>query len=128
MSAQRRIVRLLVLLVEDDPVIRWASADMLCDAGFQVIEACDADEALAILRARSDVRVLFTDIDMPGSIDGLELAHAARELCPAMRILVTSGKSAPSPRAMPQHGRFIDKPYAPEQIIGDIGRMFAAQA
>jgi DNA-binding NtrC family response regulator len=120
--------KLLILLVEDDPIIRWASSDMLCEEGFCVIEAGDADSALSILHARSDVRVLFTDIDMPGSIDGLELAHKARKLWPELRILVTSGKKAPGQRAMPRDGRFIDKPYAREQIARDIGRMFEAQA
>jgi DNA-binding NtrC family response regulator len=124
----RAIGKLLILLVEDDPVIRWASADMLCEEGFCVIEAGDADSALLILHARSDVRVLFTDIDMPGSIDGLELANEARKLWPALRILVTSGKRAPGQRAMPRDGRFIDKPYAREQVVRDIGCMFEAQA
>ena len=124
----RAIGKLLILLVEDDPIIRWASSDMLCEEGFCVIEAGDADSALLILHARSDVRVLFTDIDMPGSIDGLELAHKARKLWPELRILVTSGKRAPGQRAMPRDGRFIDKPYAREQIVRDIGRMFEAQA
>ena len=70
------------------------------------------------------LRVLFTDVDMPGSIDGLELARIAHALWPKLRILVTSGKNAP--RALPEHGRFVGKPYVHEQIVRDIGRLLAA--
>ena len=126
MDAHLRIAKPVVLIVEDEPIIRWASADMLTDSGFDVIEARDADEALSVLRSRDDVRVLFTDIDMPGSIDGLELAAIAHALWPKLRILVTSGKSVPSPRALPEFGRFVGKPYAQEQIVRDIGRLLAA--
>lgn len=120
--------QIVVLIVEDEPIIRWAGADMLREAGFDVVEAVGADEALRILQAREDVCVLFTDVDMPGSIDGLELAHAARRLRPSLCILVTSGKSALDAHALPQHGRFVDKPYAQERIVRDIGRLLAPQA
>ena len=126
MDAHRAIPNPVVLLVEDEPIIRWASADMLTDAGFDVVEARDADEALSVLRSRPDVCVLFTDVDMPGSIDGLELARIAHALWPKLCILVTSGKSAPAPRALPEFGRFVGKPYVQEQIVRDIGRLLTA--
>jgi CheY-like chemotaxis protein len=126
MDAHRRIAKPVVLIVEDEPVIRWSSADMLSDAGFEVIEARNADEALSVLRSRDDVRVLFTDVDMPGSIDGLELARVAHALWPKLRILVTSGKNAPALRALPENGSFVGKPYVQEQIVRDIGRLLAA--
>lgn len=122
-SNPKDILQRLVLIVEDEPMIRWSGADMLREAGFDVIEAGGADDALTILHAHR-VGVLFTDVDMPGSINGLELAHIARGLWPALRILVTSGKCKPGPAAMPKHGRFVDKPYAQERIVRDIGAMF----
>lgn len=126
MTAQSRLIRPLVLLVEDDPLLRWASAEALAQAGFDVIEAPDAHAALAVLQNRDDVSVLFTDIEMPGLMDGLELARRARELWPALRILVTSGRGAPPPRTLPARGRFVGKPYAQEEIVRDIDRLLAA--
>jgi CheY-like chemotaxis protein len=126
MTAPSPQARPLVLLVEDDPLLRWASAETLTQAGFDVIEAADAHAALAILQGRDDVRVLFTDIEMPGLMDGLELARRARELWPALRILVTSGRAAPPPRTLPARGRFVGKPYAQDEIVRDIDRLLAA--
>jgi CheY-like chemotaxis protein len=126
MDERPRHIRPLVLLVEDDPLIRWASAEALNQAGFGVIEAADAQAAFAILQSRSDVSVLFTDVEMPGRMDGLELARRARELWPALRILVTSGRGAPPALTLPARGRFVSKPYAQDEIVRDIGRLLAA--
>jgi CheY-like chemotaxis protein len=115
-----------VLLVEDDSLLRWASAEALAQAGFDVIEAADAHTALVTLQSRDDVSVLFTDIEMPGMMDGLELARRARDLWPALRILVTSARSAPPARTLPARGRFVGKPYAQDEIVRDIDRMLAA--
>jgi len=126
MNAQRATPRPVILLVEDDPFIRWESADALRQAGFAVLEAADADSAMAILQSRGDVSLLFTDVEMPGVIDGLELARRARDMWPTLRILVTSGRGAPPERTLPVRGRFVSKPYAQEEILRDIDRMLAA--
>jgi CheY-like chemotaxis protein len=110
MNAQRATPRPVILLVEDDPFIRWESADALRQAGFAVLEAADADSAMAILQSRGDVSLLFTDVEMPGVIDGLELARRARDMWPTLRILVTSGRGAPPERTLPVRGRFVSKP------------------
>jgi CheY-like chemotaxis protein len=115
-----------VLIVEDDPLIRWSGADTLAEAGFDVIEAGGAEEALAILEGRNDVLVLFTDVDMPGRFDGLELARIAHDRWPWMHIIVASGRRQPGDRQMPDNGRFVAKPYAPEQIARDIDALLAA--
>ena len=121
-----RALRPTVLIVEDDPLIRWSGAETLADAGFDVLEAASADEALEVLEARDDIHVLFTDIDMPGRLDGLELARIAHQRWPWMRIIVASGRREPQHRRMPQNGVFISKPYAPEEIVRDIDAMLAA--
>jgi CheY-like chemotaxis protein len=107
----------LVLVVEDDPLVRVFGADVLEDAGFAVIEAGDAEEALHILEARSDVRVVFTDIEMPGSLNGLGLAWRIRELWPEIHVLITSGRHVPSLDEMPREDRFVPKPYAPGTLV-----------
>ncbi len=90
------------------------------DAGFEVIEAANADEAIRILENRSDIRVVFTDIHMPGSIDGLKLAHAVRDRWPPIKIIVTSGHGLVSKDDLPAGGRFFAKPYDSAQITDTI--------
>jgi CheY-like chemotaxis protein len=107
MSSPKHFV---VLLVDDEPLIRLLAADSLQDAGFDVAEAGSADEALAVLRSRSDVGLLFTDINMPGELDGLELAELVHRSWPVVKLLVTSGKGLRAP--LPDDGRFLCKPYS----------------
>src|SRR5205807_8115222 len=82
----------VVLIVEDEFLIRMATAEAIRDAGFNVLEAADADEAVAILEGRTDIRVVFTDIHMPGSMDGAKLAHAIRHRWPSVQVMATSGR------------------------------------
>lgn len=98
----------LVLIVEDEPLVRELAGVAISEAGFEILEAADADEALRILEARDDVGVLCTDVDMPGSVNGLELVRIVHEKWPAMRLVVTSGRA---PAAVPDDGRFLLKPY-----------------
>jgi CheY-like chemotaxis protein len=105
-----------VLIVEDEPLIRMGAVEIIEDAGFEVIEAPGADEAVRILECRSDIRVVFTDIHMPGSMDGLKLAHAIRHRWPPIRIIVTSGRGLIAQRDLPEGGRFFVKPYNSIQI------------
>jgi len=83
--------RPVVLLVEDELLLRMDAAAMVAEAGFEVVEAGDADEAIVILESRRDIRIVFTDIQIPGSMDGLKLANAIRGRWPPIRIVATSG-------------------------------------
>jgi CheY-like chemotaxis protein len=106
----------VVLIVEDETLIRWGAVKMAEDAGFEVLEAANADEAIEILESRNDIRVVFTDIHMPGSMDGLKLAHAVRHRWPPIKIIVTSGRQMPIEHDIPEGGLFFPKPYNPFQI------------
>src|SRR5438445_12768244 len=86
----------VVLVVEDEMLLRMRAVDMVEDAGFTSVEAVDADEAVAILESRSDIALLFTDIQMPGSMDGLVLAHAVHDRWPPIQILLVSGQFRPA--------------------------------
>lgn len=100
----------IVLVVEDEPGVRMLAIDSLEEAGITVVEAGNADEALEILKARSDVGVLFTDVNMPGSLDGLQLAELVHSRWPDIKLVVTSGRALE--RAVPDAGAFLGKPYA----------------
>jgi CheY-like chemotaxis protein len=114
-SASRRPV---VLIVEDEFLLRGDAADMITAAGFEAIEAAGADEAIEILEARRDIAVVFTDIQMPGSMDGLKLACAVRKRWPPIKIVATSGHAHVRETDLPEGGRFLRKPYSPMQITG----------
>jgi CheY-like chemotaxis protein len=111
------VKRPVVLVVEDDFLIRMHAAEMIADAGFDVVEAASADEAIAILEDRLDITVVFTDIQMPGSMDGLKLAAAIRGRWPPIKIVATSGFVNVRQDDLPGGGRFLPKPYSPEQIV-----------
>jgi CheY-like chemotaxis protein len=108
----------VVLIVEDEPLVRVGAVRMIEDAGFEVIEAANADEAIRILEIRRDIGVVFTDVQMPGSMDGLKLAHAVRDRWPPIKIIVTSGHVMPTEQNIPEGARFFAKPYNKEQISG----------
>lgn len=110
----------LVLIVEDEPLVRELAGVAISEAGFEVVEAADADEALEILEARSDVGVLCTDVDMPGSLNGLELARIVHERWPAMRLVVTSGRA---PADVPDDGRFLRKPYTLDALAETVAKV-----
>jgi CheY-like chemotaxis protein len=110
----------VVLLVEDEPLVRMVAADVLYEAGYRVLEAADADEALEILSVRPDVRVLVTDVKMPGEIDGIKLAHIVAKRWPQMSILVTSGHAQPGAGDLPGGALFLEKPYYPSQLTGAV--------
>src|SRR4051794_11667364 len=108
--------RPLVLIVEDEFLIRTHAAEVISDAGFEVIEASNADEAIIILESRRDIRVVFTDIRMPGSMDGLKLAHAVRDRWPPVHILATSAQYAFQEGDLPTGAVFFPKPYSPGKV------------
>ena len=106
----------VILLVEDEVLVRMVAADVLSDAGFTVLESTNAEEALRLLETRSDVQVLFTDVNMPGALDGLGLAQIVHERAPTIGILIGSGRIRPCPGELPPGVRFIPKPYAPSAL------------
>lgn len=108
----------VVLVVEDDAILRMYAVEMIEEAGFKVTEAQDADEAIKLLESRTDIRIIFTDIDMPGSMNGLKLAHAVAHRWPPIRIIATSGHFKVREGDLPDGGRFIPKPYRQHQVIG----------
>jgi two-component system, response regulator PdtaR len=104
-----------VLVVEDEVLIRDLVAEDLQEAGFTVVVAKSADHAIAILEARQDIHLLFTDIEMPGSINGLKLAAAVRDRWPPVHIIITSGKLRPL--EIPANALFIAKPYLGKNVV-----------
>ncbi len=106
-----------VLIVEDEPLVRLDIADYLSREGFEVHEAANADDALNILEVTSDIRILFTDIDMPGSMDGLALSAAVRDRWPPVQIIVTSGHRFVDMHDLPSGSLFFAKPYRPPDVI-----------
>jgi CheY-like chemotaxis protein len=123
LSALRRPV---VLIVEDEFLLRMNAAEMVGDAGFNVVEAGNADDAIAILEGRPDIRIVFTDIQMPGSMDGLKLARFVRGRWPPIKIVATSGFVSLGKGDLPEGSRFLPKPYRPEQIVAALREMIAA--
>lgn len=118
----------LVLVVDDEPLVRMTAADELEEAGFQVLEATNADEALKVLEARSDeVQVLFTDVNMPGSMDGIALAERVYERWPQVLLLISSGYALPRPEDIPDHGHFMPKPYRGATLVRHITEMMQTQ-
>src|ERR1700679_264493 len=108
--------RHVVLIVEDEFLLRMNAAEMISEAGFDVVEAANADEAIAILEARPDIHVVFTDVQMPGSMDGLKLAGFVRGRWPPKKIVAPSGWVGVGKDDLPKGSRFLTKPYHLAQI------------
>ena len=115
----------VVLIVEDEPLLRLAAVDMIEGAGFEVVEASDATQAVLILESRPDIRIVFTDIDMPHGMDGLKLAAAIRDRWPPIHIIVTSGHLVPPMTHLPADSLFFPKPYRENEIIAAMRKMAA---
>ena len=112
--------RQVVLIVEDEPLVRMLAVEIVEKAGFVALEAADADEAVALLESRPDISLLFTDINMPGSMDGLKLAHAVRDRWPPVKILRVSGQVPPWRADLPPNSRFIGKPYRAVVMVEEL--------
>ena len=110
-----------ILVVEDEPLLRLFNADMLTDAGFDVVEACDAAEALRLLESVSGIRVVFTDVEMPGALDGFALAERIETRWPQIGVVVTSGRRYPNRSFAAPARRFVPKPFRPAQVVEVIG-------
>jgi CheY-like chemotaxis protein len=114
--------RPVILIVEDESLPRIDAVEFAEASGYAVVEAANADEAIRILESRNDIRIVFTDIHMPGSMYGLKLAQAVRERWPPIKLVVTSGQTRPSPGDLPAGAPFVPKPYRPQ----DVTRTFRA--
>ena len=106
----------VILIVEDEELIRMDAADMIRDLGFEVLEAANADQAIALLEGDLDISAVFSDVQMPGSMNGLALVAAIRDRWPPVALIVTSGQVRPPASALPSGARFVPKPYAPFQL------------
>jgi two-component system, response regulator PdtaR len=113
----------LILVVEDDALLRMVAADTLEENGFGVVEAANADAALKLLETRDDVRLLFTDIQMPGSCDGMDLARQVHARWPNILLVITSGQIKPTEAEIPDHGHFLGKPYREKDLLGEMNDM-----
>ena len=115
-----------VLIVEDEPLIRMGTVYLLRDADFEVYEAGSADAAIALLELHKEIRLIFTDVDMPGSMDGLKLAQYVRGRWPPVKIIVTSGHIKVTEDSLPAGALFMSKPYDPAEITHKVREMIAA--
>jgi DNA-binding response OmpR family regulator len=106
-----------ILVVEDEALIRLWVADILEENGFSVLEAKDADAALKLLESRRDVKLLFTDVQMPGTLNGMELAREVHARWPHILLVITSGRERPTRAEIPDDGRFVAKPYSGEELL-----------
>ena len=118
--------RPVILVVEDEFLLRMDAAEMVAAAGFAVVEAANADEAIEILETRSDIAVVFTDIQMPGAMDGLRLARAVRGRWPPIKIVATSGHLTVAETDLPEGGRFLPKPYSAVDVTCVLREVIAA--
>lgn len=116
-------LQITVLVVEDEPLVRMDISDQLQDFGFDVLEAENAAEAIDMLAMNSSIQVIFTDVDMPGEMDGLKFAAAVRDRWPPIKIIVTSGHRQVSMRDLPTASRFFGKPYRAEKVAAAVREM-----
>lgn len=115
----------VILIVEDELLLRMDSVDLIEEAGFEVIPAANADEAIAILTARSDIHVVFTDIQMPGSMDGLKLARFVRDRWSPIKIVATSGRVRIGVEDLPAGSVFLPKPYRGAEVLAALRQLTA---
>lgn len=120
MGQFRQPIRKAVLVVEDEPLLRMMALDLVEEGGFDPVEARDADEAIGILEARTDITIVFTDVDMPGSMNGLRLAAAIRDRWPPIEIIITSGHFRLDDSSIPARTVFFPKPYDHDEIIATL--------
>ena len=115
----------IVLVVEDDWLLRLVAVEILEEAGFVALDAANADEAIVMLERREDIAAIITDVDMPGTMNGLKLAHAVRRRWPPIKIIVVSGKAHVSDAELPSDARFLSKPYSVSVMIGELRSLLA---
>lgn len=112
----------IVLVVEDEPMQRMMAVGLVEDTGFEAVEAMGSNDAVRILESRPDIRIVFTDIDMPGGLDGMKLAALIRDRWPPIELIIISGKRRPASADLPARGVFFAKPYKREEITAAMQR------
>jgi two-component system, response regulator PdtaR len=110
--------------VEDEELLRLYAAGLLEEHGYRVVEADNAEIALQLLERRPDVRLVFTDVQMPGKWDGMDLVRQVHESLPHVLLLITSGPQRPSDAEIPAEGRILSKPYRPEDLLREVDGLF----
>ena len=121
------LTRRTVLIVEDEILVRVVAVAILSDAGFDIIEADHAEAALTIFGSRAaDITLLFTDITMPGDLNGLNLAHHVQRRWPQIALLITSGEKPPQREGLPRDSRFMPKPYTSDHVEAQIRALLGA--
>jgi CheY-like chemotaxis protein len=118
-------LKTVVLIVEDEPLLRFATLDVLEEVGYEVLEAGSADEAMVLFRNRPDIDIVFTDVNMAGSMDGLQLAQRVRAIRPATGIIITSGVVRLDPMLLPASTLFLAKPYQHDDLLTSIHQLLA---
>jgi CheY-like chemotaxis protein len=117
----------VVLVVEDNAIIRMGAVDLVLSAGYEALEARDADEAIRILETRGDVELVFTDVQMPGTMDGVKLSHYIRDRWPPVKLIIASGNAILEESSLPFGSRFFSKPYDDLSITDAIARLLAGE-
>lgn len=117
----------VVLVVEDSPMIRMGAVDLVVSAGYEALEAGDADEAIRILDSRDDIDLVFTDVQMPGTMDGTKLSHYIRDRWPPVKLIVASGAAILEESMLPRGSRFFPKPYDNHAITDAMAHLFSSE-
>lgn len=123
--SQEADVRPVVLIVEDEPIQRMNTADMLEEAGFRAVEAANAKQAILILESHPDIRVVLSDVDMPPGMDGMELVALVRNRWPPIALILVSGQLTISNVRLPKDALFFSKPFRPTELIAAVSRLAA---
>ena len=117
----------VVLVVEDSTIIRMGAIDLVQSAGYEALEASNADEAIRILEARDDIDLVFTDVQMPGTMDGIKLSHYIRERWPPVQLIVASGAAILEESSLPTGSSFFTKPYDNHTITDAMARLLSRE-
>ncbi|MEN3286791.1 MAG: hypothetical protein V7634_1091 [Bradyrhizobium sp.] len=120
-----KLSKIVVLVVEDEPLLRMNTVDMVEDAGFEVVEAANAKQAMSVLEGRDDISIIVSDIEMPPGMDGMELVAIVRDRWPPIEIILVSGQLASDEVHLPERGVFFSKPYRPHELVAAMTRMAA---
>ncbi|QND46052.1 response regulator (plasmid) [Rhizobium lusitanum] len=113
----------VILVVEDSALIRMGAVDLVQSAGYEALEASNAEEAIRILESRSDIDLVFTDVEMPGTMDGIKLSHYIRNRWPPVKLMVASGRAILQESSLPEGSQFFSKPYSDHAIADAMARM-----
>lgn len=120
------MIRTVVLVVEDNPIILFNAVYLVESAGFEAIGAKNADEAIRILEAKPHIHLVFTDVEMPGTMDGIKLAHYIRGRWPQVHLIIVSGRTLVNESDLPASSTFFAKPYDERKLILEMKRMLSA--